>query len=51
VTKNEADISALRTAMTSNATVNTALQGAGVDVNSVVAADVGTDNTLTVFVR
>lgn len=51
VTKNEADITTLRTAMASNAAVNTALQNAGVDPQTVVAAEVGTDNTLTVYVR
>ena len=51
VTKNDADITSLRTAITSNAKVNSALQQQNVDVNSVVAADVGTDGTLTVYVR
>lgn len=51
VTKNDADIVALRAAMTSNTAVDTALQGAGVDVQTVVAADISSDNTLTVYVR
>jgi TolA-binding protein len=51
VTKNDADITSLRTAITSNTAVNSALQKQNVDVNSVVAADVGTDGTLTVYVR
>ena len=51
VTKNEADILTLRTAMTTNAKVSTALQNAGVDVQSVVAAEIGAGDTLTVYVR
>ena len=51
VTKNEADITSLRSAMTSNTTVNTALTQANVDVAAVVAADVGSDGVLTVFTR
>ena len=51
VTKNESDILTLRTAMTTNAKVSTALQNAGVDVQSVVAADIGAGDTLTVYVR
>ena len=50
VTKNEADITSLRTAMTTNTAVNTALTDAKVDVSTVVAADVGSgDGELTVF--
>jgi hypothetical protein len=51
VTKNEADITTLRTALTANTTVNTALATASVDVASVVAADVGSDGVLTVYIR
>ena len=51
VTKNEADITSLRSAMTSNTTVNTALTQANVDVAAVVAADVGSDGVLTVYTR
>lgn len=51
VTKNEANITSLRTAMTSNTAVNTALTNASVDVNTVVAADVGADGVLTVYTR
>jgi hypothetical protein len=51
VTKNEADITSLRTAMTTNTAVNTALTDAKVDVSTVVAADISGDGELTVFVR
>jgi hypothetical protein len=51
VTKNDADIVALRTAMNSNTAVNTALANASVDVSTVVAADIGNDGILTVYVR
>lgn len=51
VTKNEADITSLRSALTSNTTVNTALTQANVDVAAVVAADVGSDGVLTVYTR
>jgi hypothetical protein len=51
VTKNEADITSLRSAMTTNTTVNTALTNANVDVAAVVAADVGSDGVLTVYTR
>ena len=51
VTKNNADITALRTAMTSNTTVNKALVDAKVDVSTVVAADIANDGILTVYVR
>jgi hypothetical protein len=51
VTKNEADIASLRTALTANAAVNTALTNASVDVAAVVAADVGNDGVLTVYTR
>src|SRR5687768_13200037 len=43
VTKNEGDISSLRTAMTANTAVNTALTDAKVDVSTVVAADISGD--------
>lgn len=51
VTKNDADITSLRTAITSNTAVNSALQQQKVDINSVVAADVATDGTVTLYVR
>lgn len=51
VTKNEADITMLRSALTANTTVNTALANASVDVAAVVAADVGSDGVLTVYTR
>ena len=51
VTKNEADITSLRSALTANTTVNTALANASVDVAAVVAADVGSDGVLTVYTR
>ena len=51
VTKNEADITSLRSALTANPTVNTALATASVDVALVVAADVGSDGVLTVYIR
>ena len=51
VTKNEADITSLRSALTANTTVNTALTQANVDVAAVVAADVGSDGVLTVYTR
>ena len=51
VTKNDADIASLRTAMTSNTAVNTALTNASVNVSSVVAADIAGDGVLTVYVR
>ena len=51
VTKNQSDITSLRTAMTSNAAVKTALTNAHVDVSTVVATEIGTDGILTVYVR
>ncbi len=51
VTKNDADITQLRTALSSNTAVNTALTGASVDVNQVVAADIQSDGVLTVYTR
>ena len=51
VTKNQSDITSLRTALTSNTTVNTALMNAKVDVNKVVATEIGSDGILTVYVR
>jgi hypothetical protein len=51
VTKNDADIQALRTALTSNSAVNTALTQANVQVASVVAADIMPDGAITVYVR
>ena len=51
VTKNEADITSLRSALTTNMTVKTALATASVNVASVVAADVGSDGVLTVYIR
>ncbi len=52
VTKNEGDISSLRSAMTANTAVNTAFTDAKVDVATVVAADIlSGDGELTVFVR
>ena len=51
LTKNDADIQALRTALTSNTSVNTALTQANVQVASVVAADITPDGAITVFVR
>ena len=51
VTKNQTDITSLRTAMTSNAAVKTALTNANVDVSKVVAAEIASDGILTVYVR
>ncbi len=51
VTKNQTDISSLRTAMTTNAAVKTALTNANVDVSKVVAAEIASDGILTVYVR
>ncbi len=51
VSKNQSDITSLRTAMTSNTAVKTALTNANVDVSRVVATDIGSDGTLTVYVR
>ncbi len=55
VTKNEADIVALRSALTTNTAVNTALMpaltNAGVGVDAIVAANVESDGVLTVYVR
>ncbi len=55
VTKNEADIVALRSALTTNTAVNTALMpaltNAGVGVGAIVAANVESDGVLTVYVR
>jgi hypothetical protein len=51
VTKNESDITSLRTALTANAAVNTALMDANVDVSKVVATDIASDGSLTVYVR
>ena len=51
VKKNDADISSLRSAMTANAAVKTALVKANVDVSTVVAANVASDGILTVYVR
>ena len=55
VTKNEADIVALRSALTTNTAVNTALMpaltDAGVGVDAIVAANVESGGVLTVYVR
>jgi hypothetical protein len=51
VTKNEGDITSLRTAMSSNTAVNSALAKAKVDVSAVVAANISGDGELTVYVR
>ncbi len=55
VTKNEADIVALRSALTTNTAVNTALMpaltNAGVGVDAIVAANVESGGVLTVYVR
>ena len=51
VTKNQTDITSLRTAMTSNTAVKTALTNAKVDVSTVVATEIGSDGILTVYVR
>ena len=51
VTKNQTDITSLRTAMTTNAAVKTALTNANVDVSKVVAAEIASDGILTVYVR
>lgn len=51
VSKNQSDITSLRTAMTSNTAVKTALTDANVDVSKVVAAEIASDGTLTVYVR
>jgi hypothetical protein len=51
VTKNQSDITSLRTAMTSNSAVKTALTNAKVDVSKVVATEIGSDGILTVYVR
>jgi hypothetical protein len=51
VNKNQSDITSLRTAMTSNTAVKTALTSANVDVSKVVAAEIASDGILTVYVR
>ena len=51
VTTNDADIQGLRTALTSNSAINTALTQANVQVASVVAADIMPDGAITVYVR
>jgi hypothetical protein len=51
VTKNQGDITSLRSAMTSNTAVKTALTNANVDVSTVVAAEIASDGILTVYVR
>jgi hypothetical protein len=51
VNKNQTDITSLRTAMTSNTAVKTALTSANVDVSKVVAAEIASDGILTVYVR
>ena len=51
VTKNQTDISSLRTAMTTNTAVKTALTNANVDVSKVVAAEIANDGILTVYIR
>jgi hypothetical protein len=51
VTKNQSDITTLRTAMTSNTAVKNALTNANVDVSKVVATEIGSDGILTVYVR
>ena len=51
VTKNESDISSLRSALTANTAVKTALMDAKVDVSKVVATDIASDGVLTVYVR
>lgn len=51
VTKNQSDITSLRTAMTANTAVKTALTNANVDVSKVVATEIGSDGILTVYVR
>ena len=47
----QSDITSLRTAMTSNTAVKSALTNANVDVSKVVAAEFASDGTLTVYVR
>lgn len=47
VTKNQSDITSLRTAMTSNTAVKTALTNANVDLSKAVATEIGTDGILT----
>ena len=51
VTKNESDITSLRSALTANTAVKTALTNAKVDVSKVVATDIASDGILTVYVR
>jgi hypothetical protein len=51
VTKNESDISSLRSALTANTAVKTALTDAKVDVSKVVATEISSDGSLTVYVR
>ena len=51
LTKNDADITSLRSALTANTSVKTALAQQNVDVNAVVATDVSKDGVLTVYVR
>jgi hypothetical protein len=51
VTKNESDISSLRSALTANTAVKTALTDAKVDVSKVVATEIASDGSLTVYVR
>ena len=51
VTKNDADITSLRTAIDSNTAVKTALTSAGVEASAVVAAEMSPDGGLTVYTR
>ena len=51
VTKNESDITSLRSALTANTAVKTALTNANVDVSKVVATDIASDGSLTVYMR
>lgn len=51
VTKNQSDITTLRTSLTSNTAVKNALTNANVDVSKVVATEIGSDGILTVYVR
>ena len=51
VTQNNADITALQTALTAKPEINKALTDANVQVAQIVAADVDADGIVTVYVR
>jgi hypothetical protein len=51
VAENDADVDGLRTAIEANAAVSQELQAQGVDSSSIVAAQVGADGAVTIFVN